>query len=84
MPMTGAPVVAAWIAQVVFWAVLAVGFLTDSLSLRAASIFCALWLLGFSVIPRLAVSGGQFTAPYMAVLDVALVLVVVKGDVRLS
>ena len=49
--MTGSPAIATWIAQVVFWAVLAVGVLTDSLSLR---------------------------------VDIALVLVVVKGDVRLS
>jgi hypothetical protein len=82
--MTGSPAIATWIAQVVFWAVLAVGVLTDSLSLRAASIFLALWVVGLAVIPRLAAMNGLVTAPYMAVVDIALVLVVVKGDVRLS
>ena len=79
--MTGSPAVATWIAQIVFWALIGVGVLTDSLGVRASSMFVALWLFGFAVISRVA---GLFLGPYMAVLDIALVLVVFKGDVRLS
>lgn len=82
--MIGSPAIAAWIAQAVFWAVLGVGVLADSLSLRAAIIFVALWLFGFAVLPRLAAPGGLFTGSYMALLDVVLVLAVAKADVRLS
>jgi len=82
--MIGPPALVVWIAQVVFWAVLALGLVTDSLSLRSAGLFVLLWLVGFSVIPRLSSSSGLFATPYMAVIDIALVLVVFKGDVPLS
>lgn len=82
--MTGAPVIGAWIAHIVFWAVLGLGFLTNSLSVRAASIFATLWVVGYVLLSRLGGSSGVFVAPYVAVLDVALVLAVFKGDVRLS
>ena len=74
--MIGPPALVVWIAQVVFWAVLALGLVTDSLSLRSAGLFVLLWLLSSS--------SGLFATPYMAVIDIALVLVVFKGDVPLS
>ena len=78
----GSPAIAALIAEVAFWALLLVGFWTGELSPRAGGAVLVLWLCAFF--------GGAYR-PYwlpfstcVAVLDVALVLMVAKGDVRLS
>ena len=78
----GSPAVAALIAHAAFWALLAYGTIVRELSLRAGVVFVVLWFV--------ACFGGAyrpFWLPFsscVAILDVALVFVVVKGDVRLS
>ena len=84
MPMVGTPVAAAWIAHIVFWALLSLCFFIGSMSNRSIWTFIVLWLLGYLGMPRLGASGGPLIAPYVAVLDIVLVLVVFRGDVRLS
>jgi hypothetical protein len=59
-----------------FWALLAVGWWIDELRLRTIAIFILLWVIGFAGLQALFL-------PYVALLDVALVLMVFKGDVRL-
>jgi hypothetical protein len=78
----GSPAIAALIAEVAFWALLFVGFWTGELSARVGGAVLFLWLCAFF--------GGAYR-PYwlpfsscVAILDVALVLMVAKGDVRLS
>ena len=73
---------AAIAAQVVFWALLALGFWTRELSVRATAFVLAAYLI--------ALLGGAYR-PYwlpfsscVAVLDIALVLKVAKADVWLS
>jgi hypothetical protein len=77
--MIGSPAVAWWIAHVAFWVLLA-------LAAKAArwgiiGVFVALWVIGY-------VASGQITAlslffmPFVAVLDIALVFIVLKRDVR--
>jgi len=74
--------VGALIAEVAFWALLIVGFWIGELSPRGCAVVLALWLAAlFSGAYR------PFWLPFstcVAVLDVALVLIVAKGDVRLS
>jgi hypothetical protein len=71
---------AAVIAHVVFWIVLVVGWIFGALGPRLSVVFVAVWLAAFA---------GALRVPYLpfasltAVLDIALVLIVFKGDVRL-
>ena len=75
--------VAAWIAQVVFWALLLVGELWGDLGIARGVVFVALWVVGYFGLPLLP-SGGLFFSPYVAVLDLVLVFLVLKGDLRLT
>ena len=52
-------------------------------SWAAQVIFCALLLLGL-LWGDLGIKRALFFSPYVAVLDIALAFVVLKGDVRLS
>ena len=64
-----------------FWVLLVVGWWLDELRLRAMAIFVLLWVLGLAGLSSLSL--GAFVLPYIAVLDIALVLVIFKGDVQL-
>lgn len=73
--------VAGWIAQLVFWIVLAASAAMGELGVRSAGVFISLWAAGL-----VALSYFQFPelfSPLVAVLDIVLVFVVFKGDVRL-
>ena len=76
--------VAGYVAHVAFWAVLAVGAIFGELSRRAVVIFVLLWFAGVFGLPRLSATAGLLVTSYVAVLDIALVFIVFKGDVRLS
>ena len=65
-----------------FWVLLVLGWMFGELHAKAIAIFILLWLTGV-VVSRFVLSGAPFTS-YVAVLDVALVLAVFKGDVRLT
>jgi hypothetical protein len=82
--MVGAPAVAAWIAQFAFWVLLALGVFYGELRRRSMVSFVVLWAAGYFGLPRLSAYGGLFVPPYIAVLDIALVWVVFKGDLRLT
>ena len=78
----GSPAIGALIAEGAFWALLIVGFRTGELSPRGCGVALALWLAAL-----LSGAYRPFWLPYsscVAVLDVGLVLIVAKGDVRLS
>jgi hypothetical protein len=64
-----------------FWILLGVGWMLDELDWKGIAIFVLLWLAGYAGSSFVA-SGMLFTS-YVAVLDIALVLVIFKGDVRL-
>jgi hypothetical protein len=71
---------AALVAHVVFWVVLIFGWFLGALGPRLGIVFIGLWLAAFAGVLRLPyVPFASFTA----VLDIVLVLVVFKGDVRL-
>ncbi len=74
--------IGAWIALCGFWVLLAVGVARGELGIKGAATFIVLWLVGF--VGARDVLYGQLFAPYVAVLDIALVLVVFKGDVKLT
>jgi hypothetical protein len=82
--MTGVPVVAGWIAQLLFWAVLGLGFYVEELRPRSVVVFVGLWLLGYLGLPHAGIVAGYLFTPYVAILDLVLVFTVFKGDVRLN
>ncbi len=69
-----------FIAHLAFWVVLLVG--ARELGWRRMAIFVVLWAAGYAGSGRLA-GGGFLFDSYVAVLDIVLVLVVFKGDLRL-
>jgi hypothetical protein len=81
--MLGSSGIAAWIAHVAFWALLLIGVGSGEVGKKGGALFIALWLAGYLVLP-LVPSGGILLTPYLAVLDIVMVFIVFKGDVRLS
>ncbi len=79
--MIGSSGVAGWIAQIVFWALILLGVGSGELGIRGAAIFVTIWLAAYIGLPL--VSLGLFLTPSVAGLDVVLVFLVFKGDVRL-
>ena len=77
----GSPAVAGWIAQVVFLALILVGW--GELGMRRVALFAALWFAGFaarSYVPF----GAAWFIPYVAVLDIVLVFSIFRGDIRIG
>lgn len=77
--MPGSPAIAGAVAHLAFWVLVARAWMERGLPLPLA--FSGLWVAGYLGLPALGAS--LFFLPYVAVLDIALVLIVFKGDVRL-
>ena len=69
------------VASLSFWILLAAGWLLGELQVRGVAIAVLLWCAGFAAC-RLLVPGLLFT-PYLAIVDIALVLIIFKGDITL-
>jgi hypothetical protein len=70
-----------WIAHASFWILLLLA--SGELGRRWAATFVFLWLIGYagsSWLPQ----GSILLMSYVALLDVALVLLIFKGDLRLT
>jgi|RhiMethySRZTD1v2_1073278.scaffolds.fasta_scaffold2177739_2 hypothetical protein len=79
--MFSAPTIGALVASWGFWALLLVGWMAGELDARRTALFIGLWVVG-----RVALEYFQYGLlflPYLAVLDIALVFLIFKGDVRL-
>lgn len=79
--MVGSAAIGYWIAHAAFWILLAIG--ATVLRVRHIAIFIALWLAGYLGLRELQ-TGSSWFMSYVAVLDVALVLIVFKGDLRIT
>lgn len=79
----GSPAVAALIAHVTFWTLIVYGVAVGELSGRGTALFLFLWLAGWLGRPYVPL-GAELFAPFVAVLDIALVFAIAKGDVRLT
>jgi len=82
--MIGTPFVGAIVAHVGFWVLLTLGLVYGDYGKGRAVVFVGLWILGFTVVPRLAWWTAPLVTPWVAILDIILVFVVFKGDVRLG
>jgi hypothetical protein len=67
------------VAHIVFWILLAAGW--DELPRLLWIAFLGSWIAGY-IVARATIYGGLFS-PYVALVDVIMVLLIFKGDVRL-
>ncbi len=75
--------VAALIAHLCFWVLLPYGWFFEEIGPRGLAVFPGVWLGGYVGLPLLP-SGALLFSSWVAVLDIALVFMIFKGDVRLS
>ena len=80
--MAGSAGLASWIAHVVFWALLLIGAGSGELGGKGAAALAALWALGYFGLQSVP-GGTMLLTPCLAIIDVALVFLIFKGDVRL-
>jgi hypothetical protein len=73
----------ALIAHTFFWVLLGYGVFWEDLSRRSVLVFLLLWAVGYAGFSLIPVISGAFFS-WVALLDVALVFIMFKGDVRLT
>ena len=79
--MIGSPLVGWWIAHVAFWVL--IGLAARDSRWRTIGVFIVLWIAGYIASSQIAALS-LFFMSYVAVLDIALVFVVLKRDVRIT
>jgi hypothetical protein len=79
----GSAGIARLIAHSAFWGLMLVGVVSGELGMKACGVFVLLWVLGLFGLPYLPFGDSLFPS-YVALLDVALVFVIFKGDVTLT
>ena len=79
--MIGSPQIAWWIAHGAFWVLLALA--ARDRRWRTVTVIGALWVIGYIASGQVA-SLGLFFMPYVAVLDIALVFIVLQRDIRIT
>ncbi|HEY7290169.1 MAG TPA: hypothetical protein VH583_10060 [Vicinamibacterales bacterium] len=76
---------AGWIAHIAFWILLACGRATDELTWKGVSLFLLLWFAGLFGLRHAPYEPMRaMFSSFVAILDIALMFVVSKGDVRLT
>jgi hypothetical protein len=75
--------IAAWIAHVSFWVLLPYGWFFDELAKPGIAVFLLLWAAGWFGLPYVVPQGAAVFSSYVALLDIALVFIIFKGDVKL-
>jgi hypothetical protein len=81
----GSSAVGAWIAQVAFGSLLLYGWALGELTLKRIAAFLLLWValrVGIAYVPY--EPAGAMVPSLVAVLDIVLVFMIFKGDVRLT
>ncbi len=74
--------IAAFVAHTAFWVLLVYGWFWDEMGLRGIAVFLLLWVAGMFGLEFVPFGASMFSS-YIAVLDIALVFIIFKGDVRL-
>jgi hypothetical protein len=83
--MAGGPIVARLFAHVVFWALLGYGALLGELRLPRIAVLIGVWLAVLFGVPRLVFDPyAMVAAAGVAVLDIVVLLMLFKGDIRLT
>ena len=79
--MIGSPLVGWWIAHVAFWVLMALA--ARDRRWRTIGVIGALWIAG-SIASGQVAALSLFFMSYVAVLDIALVFIVLKRDIRIT
>ena len=79
----GSAAIGGTLAQLAFWILVVWGYFSGDIRVRGLVIAIALWLVGNYALPYVTYGAALITT-YVAVLDIALVLLIFKGDVRLT
>ena len=77
--------IGAWIAHIAFWGLLLYGWALGELNPKRIAVFLLLWLtvrVGLPYVPY-EPARAMFSS-VVAMLDIALVFMIFKGDVRLT
>jgi hypothetical protein len=74
---------AAWIAKLAFVGLLIAGIASGELRARGIALFLTLGALAWFGLPYLP-RGADFVTSALAIIDVALVFVVYRGDLRIT
>jgi hypothetical protein len=83
--VAGSPAIAAWIAHLAFWGLMLCGWALGELNLKRLAIFLLLWLAGRMGLPHAPYEPARaMFSSFVAVLDIALVFMIFKGDVWLT
>lgn len=80
--MIDSSVIAGWIALAGFWVLLVYGWFWDELTPTGVGVFVGLWIaarLGLSYL-----HADAFFITCVAILDIALVFIIFKGDVPIT
>ena len=80
----GSPQIGQWIAVVAFPTLLILGYISDELKPRWIAAFAILGIAAWIELPRFPPSGVYLVAPVLGVLDIVLVLMVFKRDIRIG
>jgi hypothetical protein len=80
----GSPALGALIAQIAFVILMVYGWVSGRLRRRGLIVFALLWLGGRFGLPYVPPYGAALIPSFVAILDIALVLIIFKGDVRIT
>lgn len=78
----GSAAIGGAIAHLAFWLLLVRGYIAGEIGVRGCAIALALWATGLFVLPYAPYAPPFGT--YIAIVDIALVFLIFKGDVRLT
>jgi len=78
----GSITIAGWIALVGFWVLLIYGWAFDELHTFGITVFLLLWAFARFGLPLFGAAA--FFITFVAILDIALVFIIFKGDVPLT
>jgi hypothetical protein len=79
----GSPAIALWVAHVAFWSLLLLGAVVGELRARHLVTLLLLWIASVFALPQVPYGAGLSTS-CVAILDIVLVFLVFKRDLRLT
>ena len=80
----GSPQIGQWIAVIAFPTLLILGYISEELKPRWIAAFAIVGVAAWIGLPRFPPSGGYLVSPVLAVMDIVLVLMVFKRDIRIG